>query len=368
MVIIAHHYVVNSGLTDCFEIGTFNLNTYFLQYFGFGGKFAINCFTLITGYFMTEKKLNPKKLLKLWSEVWLYNIVISVIFAFMGYARPTAGQLLNILFPMSREAGIYYTGTMLVMFLLIPFINAGLNRLNKKQYSFLLLLLLFIESFLPSVFINRHNFNFIGWMCILYAVGGYLRKYPIRSLKNIWIDLFGTIFCIGLMFASIYVISRFGGSHADKYYYECADANKILPFLASVFSFCFFKQINIGYHKWINWLAAGSFGVLLIHANSATMRQWLWQDALNNVGHFSDPLPQLVLRSFVSVIVIYLVGAVIDSIRRRWIEAPGIRLLEKVFNKFSLFREIEDVYMSVSLQTEQEKPQTNKFAPASRNQ
>lgn len=30
-------------------------------------------------------------------------------------------------------------------------------------------------------------------------------------------------------------------------------------------------------------IAASTFGVLLIHANSETMRNWLWKDTLDNV-------------------------------------------------------------------------------------
>lgn len=61
LVIIAHHYVVNSGITTCYDVSDITPNMIFLQLFGFGGKIGINCFTLITGYFMVKSKWSLRK-------------------------------------------------------------------------------------------------------------------------------------------------------------------------------------------------------------------------------------------------------------------------------------------------------------------
>lgn len=45
--------------------------------------------------------------------------------------------------------------------------------------------------------------------------------------------------------------------------------------LLAVFAFLMFKNIQIPYNKGINTVAASTFGVLLIHANSDAMRKWL---------------------------------------------------------------------------------------------
>ena len=87
------------------------------------------------------------------------------------------------------------------------------------------------------------------------------------------------------------------------------------------FSFIFFKNIRIPYNKFINTVAASTFGVLLIHANSDAMRQWLWKDMLDNVGHYGAKL--MPLYAVGCVLVIYAVCTLIDIIR--------INLLEKHF-------------------------------------
>ena len=42
LMIIAHHYVVNSGIMDAFEVGSTSMNYVFLTLWGMWGKTGIN--------------------------------------------------------------------------------------------------------------------------------------------------------------------------------------------------------------------------------------------------------------------------------------------------------------------------------------
>ena len=66
-------------------------------------------------------------------------------------------------------------------------------------------------------------------------------------------------------------------------YSYVSDSNTFLAVATGVSLFMTFKDLKMKYHKWINTIAASTFGVLLIHANSDTMRLWLWRDTLQNV-------------------------------------------------------------------------------------
>ena len=83
LVIIAHHYVVNSGLTSViYESESFSTIDYFLLIFGWGGKTGIDCFVLITGYFMCTSKITALKYGKLVGERYFYAILFFLIFGF----------------------------------------------------------------------------------------------------------------------------------------------------------------------------------------------------------------------------------------------------------------------------------------------
>lgn len=51
LCIVAHHYVVNSGiLKEIISANALLLNSIFVLIFGLDGKTGTNCFVLITGY------------------------------------------------------------------------------------------------------------------------------------------------------------------------------------------------------------------------------------------------------------------------------------------------------------------------------
>lgn len=88
---IAHHYVVNSGVEALYDLSSFSWDVWFLQIFGMFGKTGINCFTLLTGYFMVKSNITLKKFLKLYLEVkfLLYRMLSAVSgLPAMSHSRP----------------------------------------------------------------------------------------------------------------------------------------------------------------------------------------------------------------------------------------------------------------------------------------
>ena len=80
ILIIAHHYVVNSGIQAHMALAPSSPQSLFLYIFGAWGKTGINCFVLITGYFMCKSHISVKKFIKLLGEIMFYRIVIRSIF------------------------------------------------------------------------------------------------------------------------------------------------------------------------------------------------------------------------------------------------------------------------------------------------
>lgn len=86
--IVAHNYVVNSGLTaDNGPIASnlLSINSIFLLLFGAWGKIGINCFVMITGYFMCKSNITLKKFIKLFGEIMFYKVIIGLIFLLTKY-------------------------------------------------------------------------------------------------------------------------------------------------------------------------------------------------------------------------------------------------------------------------------------------
>lgn len=322
--IIAHHYVVNSSLLDYVDMQHITGNDIFLQIFAMFGKPAINAFTLITGYFMVRARVTVARFLRTFLEVKFYDFLFYLIFLLSGYASFSVVDLFTTVFSLSYWAGTYYTGTYIMLFLLMPLLNVLVRNMTKKQYQYLLIVLLvYFTGFstLFSAFLYHHNFSLLGWMATMYLLGGYISLYPIKAFQSAKVGAAGMAASIFLMIASILVVDfigiRFG---FDRYDYMYSDANKFLALTSSVFSFIFFKNLKIPYNKVINRLAAPIFGILLIHAHSDTMRRLIWQDIFHCPKYYDSPY--LILHAVGTVVAVYLVCWALDSLRIRFIEKP----------------------------------------------
>lgn len=65
----------------------------------------------------------------------------------------------------------------------------------------------------------------------------------------------------------------------------------------------------------------------MIHANSDTMRRFLWRDLFKNSTYYDSNY--LVIHAIAVVSFVYVVGVIIDQIRIRTIEKPLFAYLEK---------------------------------------
>lgn len=335
LLIVAHHYVVNSGLMTVMEDNLYDSRTVYLLLFGMWGKTGINCFVLITGWFMCTSKITLRKFLKLLLEVCFYNIVIGGIFQIVGYQQFAWGGVLRMLWPIwSVSDG--FTSCFLLFYLFIPFLNILLHNMNRIQHLTLLCLCLAIYTVLGSVPMVKVQMNYVVWFSVLYVLAAYLRLYPSPVLDNGsfwgWMTLAAITLAIGsvLLFSYVSFPTRFltFDIYVDSYYLV-ADSNKLLALAVSICSFLWFKNMRLPQSKLINSVAASTFGVLLIHANSDTMRQWLWKDTLDNVGQYVASLPQLVLSSASSVIAVFVVCVLIDKVRILCFERPFFKWYDR---------------------------------------
>lgn len=320
LLIIAHHYTVNSGLTSLYDFSEITVNMLFLQFFGMFGKTVINCFSLITGFFMVKSEITVRKFLKTYFEVKFYYFLFYILFLATGYEIFSVKGLIKTIFSVVYEAGDLYTGTYVVFFLFIPVLNLLARKMSKKLYKYTLgILFLYFTVF--ATFMKHETFDFIGWMMVMYLTGAYIRLYQDEAKDYCKTGLVGTMASVMLMFISIVVIDFFGsGFGFTSYDWMMSDSNKFFALTCSVSSFLLFKNLKIKQNKIINIVAASTFGVLLIHTNSDAMRRFLWQDVFRNMEFYSDSL--LIIHAFVTVLIVYTFCLIIDMIRIRFLEKP----------------------------------------------
>lgn len=184
LFIVAHHYVVNSGLIDTMEQDCLSGRSIFFYLFGAWGKTGINCFMMITGYFMCKSQITIQKFLKLFFEVEFYAIVIYIVFVLSGYTDFSISGCLKSIVPI-RNITDGFTSCFLVFYLCIPFLNILIHNMSRKQHGVLILLCLFIYTLHGMLPMMHVTMNYVSWFCVLYFIASYIRFYLVEMLTNI---------------------------------------------------------------------------------------------------------------------------------------------------------------------------------------
>lgn len=306
LMIVAHHYVVNSGLREegsPMLVDPISENSIFLLLFGAWGKTGINCFLMITGYFMCTSKITLRKFIKLMGQIYFYKLLLYPILLIAGYETLSVSRIVKLVMP-TWGLTDNFTGCFIAFWLTIPFLNILVQNMTKRQHELLLLLMLGMYTVLGSIPSFNVTFNYVAWFGVIYFIGSYIRMYPhpLFNQKKLW----------GYMTLIIVILTMLS---VCCFNYFVADSNRILAVAVAICSFLWFKNMNIKYSKVINAFGAATFGVLLIHANSNAMRIWLWKETVDVVGHYTLPLSQLVLFSVGVVLAIFLVCNLIDQLR-----------------------------------------------------
>ena len=212
LLIVCHHYVVNSGLMGELENDPITAKSLFFYVFGMWGKTGINCFVLITGYFMCKSSITLRKFLKLFLEVELYNIVIFSMFVLSGYQDFSIKELLFKLVPL-RMVETNFTGCFLWFYLCIPFLTVLVSHLDKKRHGLLVLLCLGIYT-LPGFIVTM---NYVTWFCVLFFIASYIRFYGLLPSVS---------------------TSKWGGTHYYVWQYQYAQSLRLsMPITASASRF-----------------------------------------------------------------------------------------------------------------------------------
>lgn len=336
LLIIAHHYVVNSGLMDVMREQPLSGNSLFLYVLGMWGKIGINCFVLITGYFMYKSKITYRKFLKLLLEVEFYKIFIYLTFTLSGYKEFSCCDFLITLIPITM-IDTNFPSCFLVFYLCIPFLNILIRNLTKREHFLLISLCLFIYTFLGTIPIFHVTMNYVSWFSVLYFISSYISKYNVffsvshrkwgyLTLLSVLISIFSVVFILALpiLFHIPYLYP----------YRSVADSNALLALITAICSFMYFKDLKIKQSSFINMLGASTFGVLLIHANSDTMLQWLWKDTLNNVSFYASDY--MIIHVFLSVIIVFAICIAIDYIRICCFENRILQYADKILAKYHI--------------------------------
>ena len=317
-LIVSLHSIDHSGVLETAEsMGGLAL---FYTRFVYGlCQICVNCFVLISGYFLVNAKVRIKKIINLWMEIVFYSFSLKLFMLVIMHKPISVVSIISCLFPV--VSGRYWFMTIYIgLYLISPFLNIGIKAMNKWQHTMLLVIMGLLFSVWISVYPTFAGMNSgagwgLPWFIVLYITAAWFRLYYEKNAYSFsffcfWV-LSALVICILYCISvKIVILHRF---FDNMYRYD-----NILVYLSSIMIMTAFINTPIkgkNTRNLIMKLSPLTLGVYLIHAH-ADISPWLWKN-INLPQYMNKPYFPFI--QIACVIVIYMVCSAIDYIRQKTI-------------------------------------------------
>lgn len=289
---------------------------------------AVNCFVLISGYFLVDSEFKKTKIYSLVLQVISYSLVITILYTVITKDVLSIRQYLKCIFPVSFKTYWFIT-CYIILYLLVPYLNLIFKYTDKRKMQFLIGILCTI-SFISWI-LNRFGFDVIDntkgygiiWFINLYFIGGYIRRYY-KNECNKFYYLIIYIVCSLLIFVLKITLPKVNSNAiwiSDIFY----EYNSITVTLQSICLFMFFKDLKIkneNVRKTILGVAPLTLAVYIVHEHPLVSR-FLYQNWLH-LNAFWNSKYYIIITFFMSL-AIYAVCCIIEYLR-----SEIVKMLERL--------------------------------------
>jgi len=267
MMIVMHHMIVHGYGIKNLVIGPVSLTQNDLLMF-FINSFlimAVNAYIFISAYF--GMKFSIRNLISFIVQASFYSLVLYCIFSIYGYEQWSLPNLFRSVIPILSGKWWFLSGYVL-LFILSPIINAGIDNLSKKQHCFLMIsIIIFSASFYITNFSPdslRINISTIGLFLTIYICGRYFRRFDVLIKK----PLLGYIIFSIIVFITFFIYYKYVSHEAA---WNMFGYTNPVIIGAAICIFYTFRRINIK-SAFINSVSTLTLGVYLIHDYDPTRR------------------------------------------------------------------------------------------------
>lgn len=317
LLIIFLHSIDHSGVLEQAEVSS-NAMYFYVRFTYALCQICVNCYIMLSGYYLVNSKFRLQKLVALWMETVFYAFILKLLFMVTGHEIFSIVSLISCFFPI--VTGRYWFITIYVgMYLISHFLNKLIHSMNKEEHTMLNICLFVLFSLWSSIHPSIAGMNSGGgwglaWFVVLYLVAAWFRLYYIPKHKTV--ILFGIFLLIPLLLAAGQMAANAVGigilqniiSNWFRY-----DSAPVYFMTIALFTAFLNIQVKSDYmSKIICFVAPLTLGVYLIHAH-ADVSSWLWTtlNLPSKMSFASFPIIQ-----FGCVIAIFTACIVIDAIRR----------------------------------------------------
>lgn len=285
---------------------------------------AVNVFILISGYFLIDSKFKLGRLIELIFEMIFYSLGAFLVCMLLGvdiHEDIDIYFLLHTVFPVHMDL-FWFVAIYVVIYIMLPIIQAGVKNISQKQFRIALNLLLIFEcgfkSCLPFRFEeDKMGYNLL-WFLTVFLLGAYIKRYGLRFLNKPHRGLLLYFLNVALIIFETFVIGRVFIKHGrlESLLRVSTEYNHIFVLMSALglfAAFLSFKPMNEKMGRVICALSPMALGVYLAHENLSL--RYNWQKWLGIYESLGKPTLEFVGRLLLAVLIVFVCGLAIDFIR-----------------------------------------------------
>lgn len=250
-IMMGHTYV---RLSDNGNEGVFGGSLFWKTMISTMVTTGVGVFIAISGWFGIRFKFRS-----LAKYLFLVFFSLFLIYGLAVAFKITSFSIQGMLISCGFTDGYWFVLGYLGLFLISPLLNMFIEHASKKDFQIVLLSYFVFQSYVSwlSGWYNYYDGYSIIMFAGIYLTAAYVRKYPIE-----WIEQRASLLWIItiLVITAIATFSLWKFGHAAR---QIRDDNPLI-ILAGILMLLSFKQLTFQ-SKIVNWLAASSFAVYLIH-------------------------------------------------------------------------------------------------------
>ncbi len=331
-MIIALHYLVKGNVAVPYSESRsmVNYTAWLVEAFCI---VAVDCYVLLSGYFLVESEWKPGRIVSLLCQVLFYSLLVPILMICIGmisWRELGPYEWFGFLFPVETEH-YWFATAYLFLYLFAPILAAGVKKMEKRTLQKVIVLLLIFfsagKTVLPvSLVTDRYGYDY-GWFLCLFLIAAYLRLYGCKRLEKRGLRLYA-VMCICLFAVSAAAGILGEKAEAFSYYAEMPYTyNHLLCLSGAVGLFLFFANMRIPEGRAagiIRRTAPYTFGVYLLHEHILIRYEWMNWLRVDTVRESFLFLPHMLW----CVCLVFLAGVLVDFIRT-WLFEKGKKIVRK---------------------------------------
>ena len=292
----------------------------------------VDVFMMISGYFLVTSSFNIKKTLKRGGTVYgamiFYSLIISAVVFIIDPSKINVNSCVSAFTPFLSKTW-YFLSDYLIVLLLSPFINKMLVSITKKQYLYLLGIVIGVMSVWSTLagidgiknvisidkIVDEFYGKSLGGFLMFYMIGGYLRLHIKKKEGKTKPNLLYLAVYLGLCLLDLGIRGLF-----VEYEPVFGMFNNPIVLAEGVVLILLFRDMTFS-SKAINTIAGTTLGIYAIHENPY-VRDWIWSVFNFSDIHLYDSLIYIPL-AILAVAAVFIACSLLELLRLKLFKLVG---------------------------------------------